>query len=74
MTASCPNYPTDMYPGECGFNGEDCTLIETTLENLAPGNSGSLTDINVQPPHALNFVASFKSVSVLPSHSNLAKD
>ena len=52
-----------MYPGECGFNGENCTLIETTLENLSDGNNaGSLTDINVRPPHKLNFVASFKSV------------
>ena len=59
-----------MYLGECGFNGENCTLIETTLENLSDGhNAGSLTDINVRPPHKLNFVASFKSVQVVTSSS-----
>ena len=62
-----------MYLGECGFNGENCTLIETTLENLSDGNNaGSLTDLNVRPPHKLNFVASFKSVvgSSSPSSSS----
>ncbi|PIL32313.1 hypothetical protein GSI_05559 [Ganoderma sinense ZZ0214-1] len=58
--------PTDVTicPGECGFNGENCTLIETALENLSPdgSNSGSLTDINVRSPHKFNVAASFSYV------------
>ncbi|KAM5544725.1 hypothetical protein V8D89_001623 [Ganoderma adspersum] len=50
-----------LQTGTCGLNGENCALIETTLENLSDGgNSGSLTDINVRPPHAFNVATSFK--------------
>ncbi|PIL32318.1 hypothetical protein GSI_05564 [Ganoderma sinense ZZ0214-1] len=43
----------------CGFNGENCTLIETTLINVAPGNVGSLTDISLIPPHKFSVSTGF---------------
>ncbi|KAM5544731.1 hypothetical protein V8D89_001629 [Ganoderma adspersum] len=44
---------------ECGFNGENCTLLETDLENLTPRNSGSLTDISLIPPHVFSVPTGF---------------
>lgn len=37
--------------GGCGFNGEGCTLIETTLINPTSPGSGSSTDISLIPPY-----------------------
>ncbi|THU85067.1 glycopeptide [Dendrothele bispora CBS 962.96] len=36
--------------GTCGFHGEGCTLIETTLRNPTCPGCGSGTDINLIPP------------------------
>ena len=52
------------HPGNCGFNGEGCTLIETTLVNVAPGNAGSSTDISLIPPHSFSVTSGFGSVPV----------
>ena len=38
-----------MRTGNCGFSGENCTLIETTLENPTTPGTGSVTDINLLP-------------------------
>ncbi|KAJ7775960.1 glycopeptide [Mycena maculata] len=40
--------------GGCGFNGEDCTLVETTLNN-----AGSSTDLSLIPPHAFSVTSGF---------------
>lgn len=46
--------------GSCGFNGEKCTLIETTLTNPTYAGSGSSTDISLIDPHAFSDAAGFK--------------
>ncbi|PIL32322.1 hypothetical protein GSI_05568 [Ganoderma sinense ZZ0214-1] len=43
-----------LQTGSCGFNGEGCTLIETTLENGA-----SSTDISLIPPHTFSVTSGF---------------
>ncbi|KAI1792185.1 glycopeptide [Ganoderma leucocontextum] len=48
-----------LQTGDCGFNGENCTLIETTLENVAPGNAGSLTGVSLTPPHKFSVTSGF---------------
>ncbi|KAM5544737.1 hypothetical protein V8D89_001635 [Ganoderma adspersum] len=48
----------------CDFNGENCTLLETTLVNFAPGNSGSLTGISLIPPHKFSVPTGFHCVGV----------
>ncbi|KAM5544758.1 hypothetical protein V8D89_001656 [Ganoderma adspersum] len=49
-----------LQTGQCSFNGEGCTLVETTLVNptSAPG-SGSSTDISLIPPHVFSVTAGF---------------
>ena len=54
--------PADISIDHCDFNGENCTLLETTLVNFAPGNSGSLTGISLIPPHKFSFPTGFQSV------------
>ncbi|KAJ7452013.1 glycopeptide [Mycena latifolia] len=43
-----------LQTGGCGFNGEGCTLVETTLEN-----SGSSTDLSLIPPHSFSVTSGF---------------
>ncbi|KZT07553.1 uncharacterized protein LAESUDRAFT_742943 [Laetiporus sulphureus 93-53] len=43
-----------LQTGGCGNNGEDCTLIETTLKN-----GYSSTDVSLIPPHEFNVAAGF---------------
>ena len=45
------------------MNGENCTLVETTLQNVAPGNSGSQTGISLASPHKFSLTSGFRSVS-----------
>ena len=52
-----------QHPGGCGFNGEGCTLIETTLVNPTSPGSGSSTDISLIPPHSFSVTSGFGSVS-----------
>ncbi|KAF8959146.1 glycopeptide [Flammula alnicola] len=48
-----------LQTGGCGFNGEGCTLIGTTLLNpTSPGN-GSSTYISLIPPHAFSVTSGF---------------
>lgn len=42
---------TGTYKLENVFNGEGCTLIETTLTNPTSAGSGSSTDISLIPPY-----------------------
>ncbi len=39
-------------------------LVETTLQNVAPGNSGSDTGISLISPHKFSVTSGFGSVSV----------
>lgn len=39
-----------LQKGNCGFNGEGCTLVETTLQNPTTAGSGSSTDLSLIPP------------------------
>ncbi|KAG5352145.1 hypothetical protein C0989_003562 [Termitomyces sp. Mn162] len=50
-----------LQTGACGFNGESCTLVETTLVNPNPSKpgSGSSTDISLIPPHAFSVASGF---------------
>ncbi|KAF8190791.1 Glp-like protein [Pholiota molesta] len=49
-----------LQTGKCGFNGEGCTLIETTLTNPNNGpGSGSSTDISLIPPHSFSVTSGF---------------
>lgn len=43
-----------LQTGNCGNNGEGCTLVETTLEN-----DQSSTDISLIPPHAFSVTTGF---------------
>ncbi|PIL32321.1 hypothetical protein GSI_05567 [Ganoderma sinense ZZ0214-1] len=52
-----------LQTGNCNFNGENCTLLETTLLNFAPGNAGSLTGINLRPPHQFSVPTGFNYFS-----------
>ncbi|KAM5544733.1 hypothetical protein V8D89_001631 [Ganoderma adspersum] len=44
---------------KCGFNGENCTLLQTTLANPALGNSGSLTNISLTSSQAFSVSTGF---------------
>ncbi|KAM5544738.1 hypothetical protein V8D89_001636 [Ganoderma adspersum] len=48
-----------LQTGNCGFNGEGCTLIETTLRNPTSPGSGSSTDISLIPPHSFSVTSGF---------------
>ncbi|KAI5118437.1 hypothetical protein M0805_009715 [Coniferiporia weirii] len=48
-----------LQTGSCGFNGEGCTLIETTLQNPTSPGSGSSTDISLISPHAFSVTTGF---------------
>ncbi|KAF8147387.1 hypothetical protein BJ912DRAFT_938556, partial [Pholiota molesta] len=48
-----------LQTGPCLFNGEGCTLVETTLVNPTAPGSGSSSDISLIPPHAFNVAAGF---------------
>ncbi|KAF7340584.1 Glycopeptide [Mycena sanguinolenta] len=48
-----------LQTGSCGFNGEGCTLVETTLVNPTCAGCGSSTDISLIPPHAFSVTTGF---------------
>ncbi|KAF8179525.1 hypothetical protein K438DRAFT_1768887 [Mycena galopus ATCC 62051] len=48
-----------LQTGNCGFNGERCTLVETTLKNPTTPGSGSSTDLSLIPPHAFSVTTGF---------------
>ncbi|KAF7372828.1 Glycopeptide [Mycena sanguinolenta] len=48
-----------LQTGSCGFNGEGCTLVETTLKNPTTPGSGSSTDLSLIPPHAFSVTTGF---------------
>jgi len=58
--------------GECGFNGEGCTLVEFTLKNPDPDlyGSGSSADISLIDPYVyhrrLEFLPPVLSPSIQP--------
>ncbi|PFH47378.1 hypothetical protein AMATHDRAFT_6819 [Amanita thiersii Skay4041] len=39
-----------LQTGSCGFNGDGCTIVETTLVNPTAPGSGSSSDISLIPP------------------------
>ncbi|KAH7884181.1 hypothetical protein F5I97DRAFT_1666617 [Phlebopus sp. FC_14] len=48
-----------LQTGFCNTNGENCTLLETTLINPTCTGCGSSTDISLIPPHAYSVETSF---------------
>ncbi|KAJ7144546.1 hypothetical protein C8R44DRAFT_692047 [Mycena epipterygia] len=48
-----------LQTGSCGFNGEGCTMVETTLVNPTSPGSGSSTDITLIAPHAFSVTTGF---------------
>ncbi|KAJ6586906.1 hypothetical protein DFH09DRAFT_909969 [Mycena vulgaris] len=41
-------------PGSCGFNGEQCTLLELTMTNPVAVGGGSSADISLIDPHTFS--------------------
>ncbi|KAF8058640.1 glycopeptide [Lyophyllum atratum] len=48
-----------LQTGNCGFNGDRCTLIETTLKNPTTAGGGSSTDISLIAPHSFSVTSGF---------------
>ncbi|KAJ6514819.1 glycopeptide [Mycena vitilis] len=48
-----------LQTGSCGFNGDGCTMIETTLQNPTTPGGGSSTDITLIAPHAFSVTTGF---------------
>ncbi|KAG2072102.1 hypothetical protein BDR04DRAFT_1192143 [Suillus decipiens] len=48
-----------LQTGQCGVNGEDCTLLEMNLANPACPGCGSSVDISLIEPHLFNVETSF---------------
>ncbi|KAJ7610521.1 glycopeptide [Roridomyces roridus] len=48
-----------LQTGSCGFNGEGCTLLETTLRNPPSPGAGSSTDLSLIPPHSFSVTTGF---------------
>ncbi|KAI5115216.1 hypothetical protein M0805_008812 [Coniferiporia weirii] len=48
-----------LQTGSCGFDGENCTLVETTLQNPVSPGVASGTDISLIPPHAFSVASGF---------------
>ncbi|THU79758.1 hypothetical protein K435DRAFT_697149 [Dendrothele bispora CBS 962.96] len=51
-----------LQTGNCGLNGENCMIVEMTLQNPNPAKpgSGSSVDLSLIPPHALNVPIHFE--------------
>jgi hypothetical protein len=48
-----------LQTGNCGFNGENCVLVEMTLGNPTCPGCGSSSDLSLIPPHAFNVETGF---------------
>ncbi|KAJ7098515.1 Glp-like protein [Mycena belliarum] len=48
-----------LQTGSCGFNGDGCTMVETTLKNPDSPGGGSSTDITLIPPHSFSVTTGF---------------
>ncbi|KAF8877001.1 glycopeptide [Mucidula mucida] len=48
-----------LQTGNCGFNGDRCTLVETTLKNPTSPGAGSSTDISLIAPHTFSVTSGF---------------
>ncbi|KAI0321568.1 hypothetical protein OF83DRAFT_1168313 [Amylostereum chailletii] len=48
-----------LQTGGCGDNGENCLIVETTLQNPTTPGSGSSTDLSLIPPHAFQVTSGF---------------
>ncbi|KAF9476659.1 hypothetical protein BDN70DRAFT_950401 [Pholiota conissans] len=59
-----------LQTGPCLFNGEKCTLVETTLRNPTSPGSGSSSDISLIPPHAFNVAAGFNYNNGCSGHAD----
>ncbi|KZT72183.1 hypothetical protein DAEQUDRAFT_61027 [Daedalea quercina L-15889] len=44
---------------QCGYNGEDCTLMEMTITNPTCAGCGSSADISLISPHSFSYWTSF---------------
>ncbi|KAJ7476597.1 glycopeptide [Mycena latifolia] len=49
-----------LQTGNCGFNGENCIIVETTLVNPTTPGSGSSTDLSLIKPHKFSVKTGFK--------------
>jgi rRNA maturation protein Nop10 len=48
-----------LQTGACGFNGENCSLLETTLKNPTCAGCGSSTDVSLIAPHRFSVTTGF---------------
>ncbi|KAA1475163.1 glycopeptide, partial [Dentipellis sp. KUC8613] len=58
VTGSSASGIAYLQTGECLYNGEHCTLLETTLGNSHCEGCGSSTDISLIPPYVLTCASS----------------
>lgn len=49
-----------LQTGKCGFNGENCALVEMTMGNPTCPGCGSSVDISLIAPHAFNVPTAFR--------------
>ncbi|KAJ7462289.1 hypothetical protein B0H11DRAFT_2054923 [Mycena galericulata] len=49
-----------LQTGSCGFNGEQCTLLEMTMTNPTVVGGGSSADISLITPHTFNVATSIE--------------
>ncbi|GJE97617.1 glycopeptide [Phanerochaete sordida] len=54
-----------LQTGGCGDNGEDCALVEITLENSTSPGSVSSGDILLIPPHQFSVPTSFEFIGAM---------
>ncbi|PPQ93070.1 hypothetical protein CVT25_011946, partial [Psilocybe cyanescens] len=48
-----------LQTGKCGFNGDNCITVETTLVNPTSPGSGSSTDLSLIPPLKFSVTTGF---------------
>ncbi|CAK5270758.1 unnamed protein product [Mycena citricolor] len=48
-----------LQTGACGFNGDGCTMVETTLVNPTSPGAGSSTDLTLIAPHSFSVTTGF---------------
>ncbi|TDL18826.1 glycopeptide [Rickenella mellea] len=55
-----------LQTGNCGPNGENCTVVETTLFNPTSFDSGSSADISLVPPRSFSVATAFRYTNGCP--------
>ncbi|KAJ7633602.1 hypothetical protein DFH06DRAFT_1337097 [Mycena polygramma] len=62
-----------LQTGNCGFNGDSCTMVETTLKNPTTPGGGSSTDITLIAPHKFSVTTGFHYHNGCDGHGKICK-